>query len=68
MHLKIDNLHLNGNQIGIDFEYDEDFRQTVAQACGVSYISKKDLQKYVLCIMRNVIDPKELLKLRNEID
>jgi hypothetical protein len=68
MHLKIDNLYLEGNSVGIDFEYDEDFRRSVARACGVSYISKRDLQKYVLYVMKEAIDPQELLKLGNEID
>jgi hypothetical protein len=67
MHLKIDNLYLKGNSIGIDFEYDEDFRYSVARACGVSYISKRDLQLYVICVMKDVLDTKELLKLGDEV-
>jgi hypothetical protein len=68
MHLKIDNLSFDGNQVGIDFEYDEDFRRSVAHACGVSYISQKDLQKYIVYTMQNVIDVRELLELRDEMD
>jgi len=68
MHLKIDSLIFEGNQVGIDFEYDEDFRQSVAKACGVSYISKKDLQKYIVYAMRNALNQEQLLELRNQID
>lgn len=68
MHLEIDNLIFNGNQVGVDFEYDEDFRQSVAKACGLSYISKRDLQKYIVYAMRNVLNQDQLLELRNQID
>jgi len=68
MHLKIDNLVFSDNQVGVDFEYDEDFRRSVARVCGVSYISQKDLQKYIVSAMQNVLNGDELLKLRNEID
>ena len=68
MYLKIDNLSFTNNHVGVDFEYDEDFRHSVAKACGVSYISQKDLQKYIVCTMQNVLDMKELMELRDEID
>ncbi len=68
MHLKIDNLIFEGNQVGIDFEYDEDFRRCVARECGLSYISQKDLQKYITYTMQNIIDPNKLLELRDQID
>ncbi len=65
MHLKIDNLIFNGNHVGIDFEYDDDFRRKVANICGLSYISKKALQKYIVITVQNVIDSKKLLELRD---
>ena len=68
MHLEIDNLIFEGNQVGIDFEYDEDFRKSVAKICGVNYISKKDLQKYIVCTMQSVIDFNKLLELRDQVD
>jgi hypothetical protein len=68
MHLKIDNLTFDGSQVGVDFEYDEDFRRSVARVCGVSYISQKDLQKYIVYTMQNVLDVNELLELRDEMD
>lgn len=68
MHLEIDNLVFDGNQVGIDFEYDEDFRKSVAKICGVPYISKKDLQKYIVYTMQSVIDFNKLMELRDQID
>jgi hypothetical protein len=68
MHLKIDNLSFDGDLVGIDFEYDEDFRRSVARACNVSYISQKDLQRYIVHTVRNVVNVKELLELRDEVD
>ena len=54
--------------MGVDFEYDEDFRRTVAQICGSRYISKKNLQLFVLAAMTHVISSEDVSLLRKEME
>mgnify|MGYP003330255186 CR=1 FL=1 len=68
MHLEIDDLYFDGNRMGVDFEYDEDFRRTVAQICGSRYISKKNLQLFVLAAMTHVISSEDVSLLRKEME
>lgn len=68
MHLKIDKLHFEGDKMSVDFEYDDDFRKEVSKACGVNYISKKDLQHFVILAMKHSLSKEDILKLRNQVD
>jgi hypothetical protein len=68
MHLKIDSLHFDGNNMGVDFEFDEDFRRQVAKACNVNHITKKDLQNYVVYTMKNVLSQEDISLLRQNLE
>lgn len=68
MHLEIDSLYFDGEKMGVNFEYDEDFRRSVAKVCGVNYISKKDLQDYVVCVMTHVLSQEDISNLRKELE
>jgi hypothetical protein len=68
MHLEIDNLHFEGERMAVDFEYDEDFRRSVAKICGVNYISKKDLQEFVVHAMKHVLSQEDINGLRKELE
>jgi hypothetical protein len=68
MHLEIDNLYFEGERMGVDFEYDEEFRRNVAKICGVNYISKKELQIFVVHAMKHVLSQEDISNLRKEIE
>lgn len=68
MHLKIDKLHFDGDKMSVDFEYDDDFRKEVSKICGVNYISKKDLQYFVILAMKHSLSKEDILELRNQVD
>ena len=56
MHLEIDKLYFRGDRVGIDFEYDEDFQNKVADLCGVPQLSKRQLQIFIERISTNRIN------------
>ena len=68
MHLEIDKLYFVGNRVGIDFEYDEEFRKQVALACGEQYMSKRDLQLFIIKALSNVISSEQISDLKNCIE
>ena len=68
MHLKIDSLHFDGSNMGVDFEFDEDFRRQVAKICNVSYINKRDLQAYVVKAMKNVLSQEDIFCLKKQLE
>lgn len=68
MHLEIDNLYFEGERMGVDFEYDEEFRRSVAKLCGVNYISKKELQTFVVHAMKHVLSQEDISNLRKEVE
>ena len=64
MHLEIGKLHFHGNnRIGIDFEYDEDFRKKVALQLGNEQITKKELQLYIINIIKKNISAEQFLSI-----
>jgi hypothetical protein len=68
MHLEIDKLYFNGSKVGIDFEYDEDFRNMVAEVCDAPHLSKKQLQLYVISVLQNTISREDILELKHCIE
>mgnify|MGYP000538042338 FL=1 len=68
MHLEIGNLHFEGEKMAIDFEFDNDFRSKVARVRGTNYISKKDLQDYVVGAMKQVLTQEDISNLRKELE
>ena len=68
MHLEIDNLQFEGEKMAVDFEYDEEFRRNVARVCGVNYISKRELQAFVIHAMKHVLSQEDISNLRREIE
>ena len=68
MHLEIDKLYFDGDRVGIDFEYDEDFKAKIAKICNTNYISKKDLQTFIISKLKDVISSEELLELRKQLE
>lgn len=68
MHLEIEDLYFDGDRVGINFEYDEEFKRKVAQARNVSYLSKKDLQIYIVEKIKDVISSEEFLDLKKQLE
>ena len=68
MHLEIDKLYFRGDRVGIDFEYDEDFQNKVADLCGVSQLSKRQLQIFIVKILENAISQENILELKQYVD
>ena len=68
MHLEIDKLYFIGDRVGMDFEYDEDFRRQVARVCGTQYMSKKDLQLFIVDALTNVISSEQISELKDCIE
>jgi hypothetical protein len=68
MHLEIDKLYFVGDRLGMDFEYDEEFRKYVARVCGTRYMSKKDLQFFIIEALTNVISSEQISELKDCID
>ena len=67
MHLEIDKLYFHGNRIGIDFEYDEDFCKKVALQLGREQITKKELQFYIINIIKENISAEEFLSIKKQL-
>ena len=68
MHIEIDKLYFNGDKMGVDFEYDEDFCHKVADICGVETLTKKELQSFVIGAMRNVITSEDIEELKKQVE
>ena len=68
MHLEIDKLYFSGNKVGIDFEYDDDFQNKVADLCGVTHLSKRQLQIFIVKILENTISQEHILELKQYAD
>jgi hypothetical protein len=68
MHLEIDKLYFRGDRVGIDFEYDDDFQNKVADLCGVPQLSKRQLQIFIVKILENAISQENILELKQYVD
>jgi uncharacterized protein (DUF2267 family) len=68
MHLEIDKIYFNGNRVGVDFEYDEDFLKEVSNVCGSNRLSKKELQLYIMSVLTDTISQEYITELRQYLD
>ena len=67
MHLRIDNLYFIEDRVGVDFEYDEDFKKCVAQIYGKNSITKTQLQTFIIKTLSSTIDLDLLDDIKKEL-